>query len=89
VLIVKVTKTRDEKFHGSLASHRAVFKQYGDSIKDWIAPAAAETDDGVAIQLQALAADRADKPAQVILSQRLSAHGFILDRFCGGARYHG
>jgi len=32
----------------------------------------------VAIQLQALAADRADKPAQVILSQRLNAHGFYL-----------
>jgi hypothetical protein len=75
-LVIKVTKSRGEKFHA--ASHRAVLKQYGDSIKDWIASAAAKTDDGVAIQLQSLAADRADKPAQVILSQRLSAHDFYL-----------
>jgi hypothetical protein len=77
-LVVEVTKNRGEKFHGSSSSHRAVFKQYRDSIEDRIATAAAKTDDGVAIQLQVLAADRADKPAQVILGQRLNAHGFYL-----------
>jgi hypothetical protein len=56
----------------------AIFEQNGNSIDNGIAARAAETENGIGLQLKGLMAGWADDPAQIVRSQRSSAHRSIL-----------